>query len=827
MNFKYPPGIQWTASMGKTLFNAVTAIILAVTFALVGFVPWTNQIAFAQVLPPEVLRKDATELTTEVNGAVSLDLPFENTDDFDFATRGFIDKLPDTWKIPEDGSIWNLEQYQFLLDKDGTVAEIPTGEEKQDQLPLAPASVNPSLWRISQLNMQHGLYEVKPGIYQLRGYDLAEMTLVEGDNGWILIDPLTSNETAEAALLLANRNIGKEAGVNTTSMVLPKHKDLDFLDFTYDPDLDKDEIEQIKEFFPVSAVIYTHSHVDHYAGVEGIIDAADVKSESNPGGVPVYAPEGFFEEAISENVLAGNVMTRRASYMYGNLILKDKKGQVDGGLGKTTSAGTSSLIAPTDIIDTTGEKVTVDGVDIIFQNVPGSEAPAEMMFYFPEYHALCASEDATHTMHNLYTLRGAKVRDPLGWSKYLSETIELFGDNVEVVFASHHWPTWDNPDTEDKNEVVEYLKKQRDLYKYIHDQTLRLANEGQTMLEIAEELQLPDSLAKEWYNRGYYGTLNHNVKAVYQRYLGWFDGNPANLYMLPPEKSGYKYIDYMGGPEIAITKAQEEFNNVKTETDTDKDQGIDTYRWVAKVMSDVVFGYCKGIDPPFNSSPAYCQAAQRLEADALEQLGYMSESGPWRNFFLTGAQELRIGVLDNINAPQAPNLDNLHAMTSEMLFDYMSIRLNGPEAAKKEEENLEGYTFNIIFPDVNEEYLLSVENGVLNYKDKLEVDPTTTIIINRPEFDSLIFGSKQIPPLNPTSAANKAVQQLMCSPAQTSRDGGQKYVCTTMGDTSEPKVGDDGDSQYVNFTYSGDLNAFEDFLGLLDNFEFWFNIVLP
>ncbi|MDJ0797537.1 MAG: alkyl sulfatase dimerization domain-containing protein [Calothrix sp. MO_167.B12] len=825
MNFKYPPGIQWTASMGKTLFNAVTAIILAVTFALVGFVPWTNQIAFA-----EVLRKDATDLTTQVNGAVLQDLPFENTDDFDFATEGFIDKLPDTWKIPEDGSIWNLEQYQFLLDNKGEVAEIPTDADKLNLLPDVPPSVNPSLWRISQLNMQHGLYEVTPGIYQIRGYDLAEMTLVEGDNGWIVIDPLTSNETAEAALLLANKNIGKEAGKNTVSMVLPKHPDLKAplaIPAIY-PLKDK-----LKALFPVSAVIYTHSHVDHYAGVEGIIDPADVKSESNPGGVPVYAPEGFFEEAISENVLAGNVMTRRASYMYGNLIPKNEKGQVDGGLGKTTSAGTSSLIAPTDIIDTTGEKVTVDGVDIIFQNVPGSEAPAEMMFYFPQYHALCASEDATHTMHNLYTLRGAKVRDPLGWSKYLSETIELFGDNVEVVFASHHWPTWDDEDTPE-NEVVEYLKKQRDLYKYIHDQTLRLANEGQTMLEIAEELQLPDSLAKAWYNRGYYGTLNHNVKAVYQRYLGWFDGNPANLYMLPPEKLGYKYIEYMGGPESAIAKAQEELTELERSflfkiavTPEKLDQGVDTYRWVAKVMSDVVFGYCKGIDPPFNSSPAYCQAAQRLEAKALEQLGYMSESGPWRNFFLTGAQELRIGVLDNINAPQAPNLDNLHAMTSEMLFDYMSIRLNGPEAAKKEEENLEGYTFNIIFPDVNEEYLLSVENGVLNYKDKLEVDPTTTIIINRPEFDSLIFGSKQIPPLNPTSATNKAVQQLMCSPAQTSRDGGQKYVCTTMGDTSEPKVGDDGDVEYVDFTYSGDLNAFEDFLGLLDNFEFWFNIVLP
>ena len=814
MNFKYPPDIQWAARIGKTLFNAMTAIILSVTFFLVGCIPWTNQvnaITFTQVPP-----KAPTALTTSENAAVLDDLPFENTDDFDFATRGFIDKLPDTWKIPEspnpikDGSIWNLEQYQFLLDKNGEVAEIPTGVEEKNQLPDAPDSVNPSLWRISQLNMQHGLYEVKPGIYQVRGYDLAEITLVEGDNGWILIDPLTSNETAEAALLLANSNIGKEAGENTASMVLPKHPNL-----TADPTATP---EELKALFPVSAVIHTHSHVDHYAGVEGIIDPANVKSDSNPTGIPIYAPEGFFEEAISENVLAGNVMTRRASYMYGNLISKNENGQVDGGLGKTTSAGTSSLIAPTDIIHTTGERITVDGVDIIFQNVPGSEAPAEMMFYFPEYHALCASEDATHTMHNLYTLRGAKVRDALGWSKYLSETIELFGDDAQVVFASHHWPTWDEPDTEDKNEVVEYLKKQRDLYKYIHDQTLRLANQGQTMLEIAEELQLPDSLAKEWYNRGYYGTLNHNVKAVYQRYLGWFDGNPANLYMLPPEKSGYKYIQYMGGPDTAIAKAQEEFNTP---------QGIDTYRWVAKVMSDVVFGYCKqppenGIDPGLVLIHAYCTEAQNLEADALEQLGYMSESGPWRNFFLTGARELRNGIPNYLPAPQAPSLNNLHTMTSEMLFDYMSIRLNGPEAANYE------YTFNIIFPDVNEQYLLSVENGVLNYKDKLEVNPNTTIIINRPEFDSLIFGEKEIPPQNPTPGANKAIQQLICSPAQTSRNASQQYVCTTMGNTSKPEIGNNqNEPEYVDFTYSGDLNAFQNFLDLLDEFEFWFNIVLP
>ncbi|NEO79284.1 MAG: MBL fold metallo-hydrolase, partial [Moorea sp. SIO4G3] len=309
------------------------------------------------------------------------------TEDFNLATEGFIGKLnnSDLPKIPDSGDVWNLEQYQFLLDHS-----------------TAPPTVNPSLWRMAQLNMQHGLYQVVPGIYQLRGYDLAEITLVEGDTGWIVIDPLTSKETAQAALELANDNINKH-----DNMMLPRHHG------RTDP-------------LPVSAVIYTHSHVDHYGGIQGIVELEQIKSEDNPDGIPIYAPEGFFEEAVSENVFAGNVMSRRASYMYGNRLQNKgqigPKGQVDGGLGKTTSTGTTSLIAPTDIIDHTGQKITVDGIDIIFQNVPGSEAPAEMMFYFPEFHALCAAEDATHTMHNLYTLRGAKVRDALGWAKYLSET---------------------------------------------------------------------------------------------------------------------------------------------------------------------------------------------------------------------------------------------------------------------------------------------------------------------------------------------------------------------------------------------------------------------
>ncbi|NET65559.1 MAG: MBL fold metallo-hydrolase [Moorea sp. SIO1G6] len=661
------------------------------------------------------------------------------TEDFERATRGFIDKLDPALIPPEgedSGKVWNLDQYDKFLLEGESVPSLP------EKLPPSPETVNPSLWRMAQLNMQHGLYEVVPGIYQLRGYDLAEITLVEGDTGWIVIDPLTSQETAKAALELANNNISKINDTTNDIHVLPKHPELT------DP-------------LPVSAVIYTHSHVDHYAGIQGIVTPEEIKSINNPEGIPIYAPEGFLEEAVSENVFAGNVMSRRASYMYGNLLPKGETGQVDGGLGKTTSAGTTSLIAPTDIIDHTGQKIKVDGINIIFQNVPGSEAPAEMMFYFPEFHALCAAEDATHTMHNLYTLRGAKVRDSLAWANYLSETIELFGDEVEVVFASHHWPTWDDGTTPE-NEVVEYLKKQRDLYKYIHDQTLHLANQGYTMLEIAEMLELPDSLANEWYNRGYYGSLNHNVKAVYQYYLGWFDGNPAHLYSLPPEQTGAKYIEYMGGPGQAIKLAKGDF-----------DKG--EYRWVAQVMSDVVFGTCKDNLPPYDSttpSNQDCFDATQLEADALEQLGYQAESGPWRNFFLTGAQELRDGVNKNIPTPASGSGDTIRAMTTDLLFDSLAIRLKGLEAAQNQ------YTFNMIFPDINEEYLLSVENGVLTYTaDKVSVKPNTTIIINRSDLDDVILGETDI--------------------------------------------------TEVDFSYGGELEDFKNFLSLLDDFEFWFNIVLP
>jgi alkyl sulfatase BDS1-like metallo-beta-lactamase superfamily hydrolase len=630
-------------------------------------------------------QKDATNFTNEKNKQVLDQLPFSDKSDFERSKKGFIASL----EIPiiQDASgkvVYDLTQYNFLMN------DTP-----------APSTVNPSLWRQSQLLTIHGLFKVTDHIYQVRNYDLANISFIEGTTGWIVIDPLTATETAKASLDFINKHVGKK---------------------------------------PVVAVIYTHSHADHFGGVKGVISEEDVKD----GKVKVIAPEGFFEEAVSENLMAGNVMGRRASYMYGNLLPKDSKGNVGGGLGVTTAAGTFTIIEPTDVIFETGTKMTVDGIEIVFQNTPGAEAPAEMMFYFPQFKALCVAEDCNATMHNLYTLRGAKVRDPLAWSKYINEAIELFGDGIDLIFGTHHWPRWG------KEECINYLKKQRDLYKYIHDQTLRLANHGYTMYEIAEMLELPESLKKEFYNRGYYGSLNHNVKAVYQRYLGWFDGNPANLHSLPPVESGKKYVEFMGGVDEVIRKARESYDNGE-------------YRWVAQLMNHVVFAFPKN------------QEAKNLAADALEQLGYQAESGPWRNFYLSGAKELRGGV-KIVNVPVVASPDMTRALPLETFFDYMAIRLNGPGA--------EGKTIkiNLNFPDIDEKYSLTLENSVLNYsKDKLLEDVDASININRSTLNSILLGE------------------------------------TTLKDeVASGEVSIDGEAE-----------ALAELLLLMDNFNFWFNIVTP
>jgi alkyl sulfatase BDS1-like metallo-beta-lactamase superfamily hydrolase len=539
------------------------------------------------VTGPDLTPKPATAATAAANARVREALPFEDRTDFELAERGRL-ATPSRRQITGEGggTAWDLDSWSFL---DGD----------------APDTVNPSLWRQSQLCAIDGLFEVVDGIYQVRGFDLSNVTFVRGDEGWIVIDPLTSAETARAALDLADEVLGER---------------------------------------PVTAVIYTHSHVDHFAGVRGVISDEDVAA----GRVRIIAPAGFLDAAISENVIAGNVMTRRATYMYGVLLPRGPQGLVGSGLGQTTPLGTFGLIAPTEVIGETGTELVVDGVRIEFQLTPGTEAPAEMNFLFPDHRALCMAENCTAVFHNVYTPRGAQVRDALAWSTYLHESLERYADRADVTFASHHWPRWG------ADAMRHHLASQRDLYRYLHDQTMRLANHGLTMLEIAEELELPSSLADEFFNRDYYGTLNHNVKAVYQRYLGFFDGNPAHLHPLPPVEAGRRYVEFMGGADELLRKARESFE-------------AGEYRWVAQVVDHLVFA------DPDNME------ARALQADALEQLGYQAESGPWRSFYLTGAQELRDGPPPLV-VKSAEKPDVMAAMTVDMLLQFVGVRLDGPRA---------------------------------------------------------------------------------------------------------------------------------------------------
>ncbi len=415
--------------------------------------------------------KDATAATRAALAQAAAALPPEDGADFERVRRGFIDTLPDARiESPTRGVAWDLSPFAF------------------EQAEAAPDTVHPGLWRQARLNLNHGLFRVTDGVYQVRGFDISNVTFIEGETGYVVIDPLTTAEPAAAALALMRKHRGDK---------------------------------------PVTAVIYTHSHVDHYGGVMGVLTEADIAA-----GARIIAPEGFLIEAVSENVLLGNVMNRRATYMYGALLPRGPRGHVDAGLGKAVSLGQPALVAPTESIVQTGTRLSIDGVEAVFQVTPGTEAPAEMNFYFPKLRALCMAENCTCCLHNLYTPRGAQVRDAKAWSYYIDEALALFGDEADVLFASHHWPRWGRED------AARFLTTQRDLYKYVHDQTLRLANHGLTPKEIAEELALPPTLAGEWHTRGYYGTLNHNAKAVYQRYLGWFDGNPAGLHPLPPVDAG-------------------------------------------------------------------------------------------------------------------------------------------------------------------------------------------------------------------------------------------------------------------------------------------------
>ncbi len=601
----------------------------------------------AAILNPEP--KPASDFTRSIQAAFIDRLPFENEEDFELATRGFI-AGPEALVIAgDDGSVaWDMTQYAFI-----------EGE--------APDTVNPSLWRQARLNNIHGLFEIREGLYQVRGYDLSNVSFIRGDTGWIVIDPLISVEAARAALALVNRELGER---------------------------------------PVVAVLFTHSHADHFGGVRGVTTPEAVTE----GRVRILAPKGFSHHAVSENVLAGNVMTRRADYMFGGLLEAGPRGRVDAGLGKTTSRGRVSMLAPTDIIGTTGRRIEIDGVEMIFQYTPNAEAPAEMMFYLPKWRAFCVAEEANAVLHNLYTLRGAQVRSGKDWAAWLEEAIVLFGDDLELVFGSHHWPRWG------REAGLEYLAHQRDLYAYIHDQTLRLANQGLTPREIAESIQLPPSLDVKWYNRDYYGTLRHNARATYQYYLGFFDGNPAHLNSHPPVEAAERYVEWMGGADAMLEKGGAAF-------------AAGDYRWVAEAINHLVFAQ------PDNSQ------ARWLQADALEQLGYQSESGPWRNFYLSAARELREGVARRKKIDTA-SPDVVAAMDSSMVFDFMAVRLKGLEAARS------GVILEIQFTDRDELWVLDVENGVLHAREgEPDPDADLSLKLSRPDFLGLISGAIGLPRL--------------------------------------------------------------------------------
>jgi len=598
--------------------------------------------------PPDLTQKDAQPATIAVNQKFLADLPFASRQDFDDARRGFIATRPDAEVKTADGrTVWSLAGYRFLENEH------------------APATVNPSLWRQAQLNQIHGLFKVTERVYQVRGFDLSNMTIVEGDTGLILIDPLISAQTARAALelYLAHR---------------PRK--------------------------PVVAVLYTHSHVDHFGGVRGVVDEAEVKA----GKVKILAPAGFMEHAVSENVIAGNAMSRRAQFQFGPNLAPGEKSQVDTGLGRTVSRGTITLIAPTDSIERSMDRRVVDGVEMVFQLTPGTEAPAEMNIFFPQFRLFNAAENVTHTLHNLYTIRGAEIRDAVAWSAYIEQARESFADKAETMIAQHHWPIWGTAKIDDM------LRKHRDLYKFIHDQSVRLLNHGYTPREIAEQLKLPPSLANEWSARGYYGTLSHNAKAIYQKYLGWYDANPAHLNPLPPAESARRAVEYMGGANAVMARAAEDFK-----------QG--NYRWVAEVMNQVVFA------EPDNP------AARALAADALEQLGYQSEAGTWRNAYLNAAMELRGG---KPKAPSATTVsaDVIRAIPLGLFFDYLGVRL---DAAKAEGRRM---VVNWVFPDVNQRVRLNLENSALTYAfDRQAADADATITLDRATLDAITLRQKTFP----------------------------------------------------------------------------------
>jgi alkyl sulfatase BDS1-like metallo-beta-lactamase superfamily hydrolase len=571
-------------------------------------------------------------------------LPFEDKRDFEEQKRGFI-AAPDYTQIMADAGhvAWDMGKYSFLLND------------------TSFKSIHPSLQRQAVLNMNYGLYEVMPGIYQVRGFDLANISFVKSNTGWIVFDPLTSAETARAALALVNQHLGER---------------------------------------PVVAVVYSHSHGDHFGGVRGVVDEADVKS----GKVKIFAPIGFMDHAISENVYAGTAMNRRLFYQYGILLPAGEHGHVDQSIGKNVSMGTVGLIPPTVVISKDIEEYTVDGVRMIFQNTPGTEAPAEMNTYFPDMKAFWAAENITGTIHNIYTLRGALVRDALEWSKKINEALYLFGMEAEVMFASHSWPRWGN------ERIQEVMKGQRDTYAHLNNGVLNLANKGVTINEVHNVYEVPQSLQQQWYARSYHGSVEHNSRAVINRYLGYWDANPATLIPLSPEDAAPLYVEMMGGAKPIINKGKALFNEGK-------------YHHAYEILNKLVYAEPSNIE------------ARELLADVFEQLGYQQESPSVRNSFLAGAYELRNGIPTGA-AVKSTGPDMIRSMSTDLFLDFMAIRLNSKKAEGKH------FTINLITPDNGEKYAVELSNATLtNIEGFLAKDADLSITVNRSDLDKVMMGA--------------------------------------------------------------------------------------
>lgn len=600
--------------------------------------------------------KPATEHTRRAQQMVRQTVVIDDPADFDDSRRGFVATLDPMQITDARGTVvWDMERFSFL-----------DGE--------APDTVNPSLWRHGQRSRAHGLFTVAPRIHQIRGFDVANMTIIEGDTGYVVIDPLQSPEAASAGMSLVRSHFGDR---------------------------------------PIRAVIFSHSHGDHFGGIRGIVTDDEVAA----GDVRLFAPAGFFEHAVSENVYAGTPMSRRGTYMYGITLPASPRGAVGFGLGQAMTTGSSlSLLRPTDIVSETGTAATLDGVEFVFQLTPGAEAPAEMNFYLPQFKALCMAETANHIMHNVYTPRGAEIRDALGWSHYLGEALELFGGEAEVLFISHLWPVWGN------DGIREFLGQQRDLYRYLHDETLRLAALGHTPAEIAERVELPAELGRYWSNRGYYGSVRHNVKGIYQKYLGWFTGNPAQLDPHEPAEAAKRYVAFMGGAHRVLEQARVSF-----------EQG--DYRWVAEVVGHVVF-----------ADPGNAEAKQ-LQADAFEQLGYQAECGPWRNFYLTGAQELRNGTPTFRNRGTAAG-DLVRAMTTDMLANFLAIRLNGPRAADLD------VSLALTVIDTGDRRTLTARRGVLTCSSIVRDDAQDVTVSTKDDWARLCQGTATIDQLEESGVLN-------------------------------------------------------------------------